>query len=122
MNEEQKKKLKKLIQKVANMVLLEMKEHFERTDEPAPWMHDSLDADEVNAIKKIIVLDIKQSDTDYFKCNVKVILDGKKIVRAFEPVDTLDSMDYRLQDILSLRIYLYPGKIEVEDENFNPQW
>ena len=121
MNEEQKNRFKKLIQKLTNEVLVKMKKHFEETDEPAFWMHSSLDGDEVNAIKKIIVLNVWESEiTDYYKINVKVILDGKKIAREFEPVDTLDSMDYRLEEITGLKIYLYCD--DVESEDFNPQW
>ena len=121
MNQEQKIKFKKLIQKLSNEVLIEMKQHFEKTDEPAPWMHSTLNEDEVNAIKKIIILDVWQSEiTDYYKISVKIILDGKKIARKFEPVDTLDSMDYRLEEITGLNIYLYCDDVEAED--FNPQW
>ena len=122
MNEEQKRRFKKLIQTLANDILVEIKKHFEETDVPAPWMHDSLDGDEVNAIKKIIVLDVYESPftKTHYKCDVKVILDGKKIAREFEPVDTLDSMDYRLNEITGLNIYLYC--IEVESEDFNPQF
>ena len=121
MNEEQKKRFKKLIQNLANDILVEIKKHFEETDVPAPWMHDTLDEDEVNAIKKIVVLDVLESSiTEYYKCDVKVILDGKKIAREFEPVDTLDSIDYRLNEITGLNIYLYC--IDVESEDFNPQF
>jgi len=121
MNEEQKNRFKRLVQKLSNEVLVGMKKHFEETDEPSYWMHSSLDGDEVNAIKKIIVLDVWESEiTDYYKINVKVILDGKKIAREFEPVDTLDSMDYRLEEITGLKIYLYCDDVEAED--FNPQW
>lgn len=121
MNEEQKQKFKKLIQRLTNEVLVDIKEHFEETDKPAPWMNDNLDEDEVNAIKKIIILDVWESTlTDYYKFEVKVILDGKKIARMFDPVDTLDSIDYRLLEITGLRIYLYSEEIDVED--FDPQW
>jgi len=121
MNEEQKNRFKRLIQKLTNEVLVEMKKHFEETDEPAFWMHSSLDGDEVNAIKKIIILNVWESRlTDYYKFEVKVILDGKKITRMFDPVDTLDSIDYRLLEITGLKIYLYSE--EVEAENFNPQF
>ena len=121
MNEEQKTKFKKLIQRVTNEVLVDMKEHFENTDVPAPWMHDSLDEDEVNAIKKIIILDVWESRlSDYYRFEVKVILDGKKITRMFDPVDTLDSIDYRVLEITGLKIYLYSEEVEAED--FNPQF
>ena len=49
-----KKQFKKLIQKLTNEILVELKKHFEKTDKPASWMNDALDGDEVNAIKKII--------------------------------------------------------------------
>jgi hypothetical protein len=121
MNEEQKNRFKKLIQKVSNEILVEIKIHFEETDVPAPWMHDTLDEDEVNAIKKIVVLDVLESSiTEYYKCDVKVILDGKKIARMFHPEDTLDSIDYRLLEITGLKIYLYIEEVEAED--FDPQW
>ena len=121
MNEEQKNRFKKLIQKLSNEILVEMKQHFEETDEPAVWMHDTIDEDEVNSIKKIIILDVFKSDlTDVYKCDVKVILDGKKIARIDEPTDVLDSMDYRLEEIMGFNIYLYCR--DVEAENFNPQW
>jgi len=121
MTDKQKYGFIKLIQNVSNEVLQEMKNHFKKTDIPLGWMHSSLDEDEVNSIKKIIVLDVWESEiTDYYKITVKVILDGKKIAREFEPADTLDSMDYRLEEITGLKIYLYCDDVEAED--FNPQW
>lgn len=121
MNYEQKQKFKKLIQKLTNEVLVDIKEHFEETDKPAPWMNDALDGDEVNAIKKIIILDVYESyTTNYYKVDVKVILDGKKIARMFEPLDTFDAIDYRFEEMTGLKVYFYSDEIEAED--FNPQW
>lgn len=120
MNNEQKQKFKKLIQKLINEILVDLKKHFEETDEPAPWMNHALDEDEVNAIKKIIILDVWESSTLNYKFEVKVILDGKKIARMFDPVYTLYSIDYRLLEITGLRIYLYSEEVEAED--FDPQW
>lgn len=121
MNYEQKQKFKKLIQKLTNEVLVDIKEHFEETDKPAPWMNDNLDEDEVNAIKKIIILDVYESKTtNYYKVDVKVILDGKKIARMFEPLDTFDAIDYRFEEMTGLKVYFYSDEIEAED--FNPQW
>lgn len=123
MTEIQRQSLMRLIEKVSNEVLEEMKEHFEKTDIPLGWMHSSLEPNEVNSIKKIIILDVTQNSnsySDYFQCSTKIILDGKKILRIYEPTDTLDSMDYRIESILGFRVYLYPT--EVEAVNFNPQW
>lgn len=119
--EQQEERLKRVIQKTANIVLEMMKNHFSYTDEPAEWMHDTLDESEVDSIKKIIVLDIKKSEmTDYLKCDVKVILDGKKINRIREPLDTLDSMDYKMNELLGMRIYLYV--VDVVADDFDPQF
>lgn len=121
MNYEQKQKFKKLIQKLTNEILVELKKHFEKTDKPAPWMNDALDGDEVNAIKKIIILDVYESKaTNYYRVDVKVILDGKGIHRMFEPLDTFDAIDYRFEEMTGLKVYYYSDEIEAED--FNPQF